>query len=144
MATPRTGNRPGRPRKHAPIIRGDKPGPVPVPFMERGDDRYVVATYLAMKRVFPKGSNTFVHMMYGHRVNAENVPLPARVEARKKCPDGYATLFFRAKSNSAKGNKIDALQGPSRSPGTPKIQNDDGQGACRAPSAPPTPTSPRL
>jgi hypothetical protein len=77
--------------------------------MERGDDRYVVATYLAMKRVFPKGGRSvFTHLMYGQRENAENVRLPARTEARKKWQDGYTTLFFRARDDSTKG-KIDGL-----------------------------------
>jgi hypothetical protein len=97
MATPRTGNKPGRPRKHAPIIRGDKPGPVPVQFME-DDDRYEVAKFNACLVSGKNSGRHYAMLRYGKRINDADVPPLLR-----KCADGHVNIFFPEPSVTLEG-----------------------------------------
>jgi hypothetical protein len=102
MATPRTWNRPGRPRKHAPIIRGDKPGPVPVPFL-KNPIRYDVAMFNAAKESRRGGGHLLSMLKYGLRIEPDDVPAPVRQKAAAKCNAGSTTVFFSEPAGTLEG-----------------------------------------
>jgi hypothetical protein len=85
MVTAPTGRPRGRPRKHAPVVRGEKPGPVPVPFLSN-PFRYDAAIYNAAK-ISSRGG--------AHLLAMAGVFIGVR-ERRDGMPFAMTVVFFTA------------------------------------------------